>query len=69
MKAFRSILSLLLAVVMVISMISGVLAASRGANQEEYIPSDPYVYHYDVDGDGYDGPRYQEFSPYYGVHN
>lgn len=69
MKVFRSILSLLLAVIMVVSVIPGTLAATREASQEGYVPSDPYIYHYDVDGDSYEGPKYQHFSPYYGVYN
>ena len=34
-----------------------------------YVPADPYVFHHDVDGNGYEGYQHQYFSPYYTQYN
>ena len=68
MKTFRSMLALLLALVVVVSLIPCTFATSEETTPSEYVPTDPYVYYYDVDNEDREIPRYQYFSPYYASH-
>ena len=68
MKTFRSMLALLLALVMVVSLIPCTFATSEETAPSEYVPTDPYVYYYDVDNEDREIPRYQYFSPYMANH-
>lgn len=64
MKALRRILPLLLALLMLVSLIPGTFAAE----DDEYEETDAYIYHFDVADDGYNGPKFQYFSPYCASH-
>ena len=68
MKTLRPMMALLLVLTMVISLIPCTFATTESSTQSGYVATDPYVYHYDVDGNGYDGPKFQYFSPYYACH-
>ena len=69
MKAFQRILTLLLALVMVICLIPGTFAAEDEEGTDgEYEGTDAYIYHHDVANNGYTGPKFQYFSPYYATH-
>ena len=68
MKAFQRILTLLLALVVVVSLIPCTFAADEEGTDDEYEGTDAYIYHHDVAGNGYTGPKYQYFSPYYATH-
>ena len=57
MKKIKSVLSLLLAAVLLVSL----TAVSFAAEEEDL---SEYVLHHNVEGDGYDGPKLQYFSPY-----
>lgn len=47
-----------------LSLLLFVLSCSVVSAEDIYVAADPYVYDHGVAGDGYDGPKYQYFSPY-----
>jgi fimbrial isopeptide formation D2 family protein/LPXTG-motif cell wall-anchored protein len=59
MKKHSRTLSLMLCVLLILSLFAAVHAAETDPGEKA-----TYVLHYDVDGDGYDGPELQYFSPY-----
>ncbi len=69
MKAFRRILTLLLALLLTVSLLPSAFATEgENGTDDEYDATDAYIYHHDVPNNGYTGPRYQYFSPYYAYH-
>ncbi len=69
MKAYRRILTLLLALLMTVSMIPCTFAAEEDGTDGEYEETDSYIYNFEVADDDYNGPKFQYFSPYYAIHS
>lgn len=61
MNTLKRSLSLLMAVILLLSMAVMTVSAN---DEEDYVETDPYIYDHGVTGDGYDGPEFQYFSPY-----
>ena len=70
MKAYRHILTFLLVLLLTLSMIPcGFATEDEGGENGEYEETDSYIYHFYVADDGYNGPKFQYFSPYYAQYN
>lgn len=69
MKAFQRIFILLLVMALMVSVLPCAFATEEeGTTDGDYDATDSYLYHFQVADDGYNGPKFQYFSPYYSVH-
>ncbi len=59
MEKIKRPVAVFLCVLLIVSLFAGLMPMARAGGEE-----DTYVLHYQVDGDGYEGPELQYFSPY-----